>query len=54
MKAMVSIILLLVGGFLIGVTVEDSIIGNGIVKGLGAIFLIGFMKMIPKNNRNLS
>lgn len=54
MRAVLSFILLLVGGLLIGVTVEDSIIGSSIVKGLGTIFFIGFLKMVPKNNRNLS
>ncbi|MBT2680444.1 hypothetical protein J7E38_15645 [Bacillus sp. ISL-35] len=54
MRALVSFILLIIGGLLIGVTVENSLIGNSIVKGIGALCVIGFLKIVPRNKDSLS
>lgn len=53
MRALLSFILLLVGGLLIGVTVKDSIIGTSVVKSIGALCLIGFWRTSPKSEDNL-
>ena len=53
MRAVLSFILLLAGSLFIGVTVENSIVGNSIVKIIGALCLIGFVRMFPKSNHNL-
>lgn len=50
MKIIMGFFLLLFGGLLIGTTVDHSIIMNYILKGVGALCLVGFSKMIPKNN----
>lgn len=54
MRVLVSLILLLLGGLLIGITVEDSLVGNSIVKGIGAVCMIGFLKMVPRKKDSLS
>lgn len=51
MKALISFTLLLLGSLFIGMTVQDSIIGNSIVKILAALCYIGFWRMIPKNKK---
>ena len=53
MRAILSFILLLVGCLLIGVTVEDSLVGNSIVKTIGALCIIGFTKIFPYKKNNL-
>lgn len=51
MRIIVGFFLLLLGGLLVGTTVDDAIIMNCILKGFGVLCLIGFSKTIPKNNK---
>lgn len=53
MRAVLSFVLLLAGGLCIGMTVENSIVGNSIVKAIGALCMIGFWRLFPKRNDNL-
>ena len=53
MRVLVSFILLVIGSLLIGVTVEDELIGNSIVKGIGALCIIGFLKIVPRKKDSL-
>lgn len=53
MRGILSFILLLVGGLFLGITVEDSIVGTSIVKGIGALSLIGFWRLFPYRKRDL-
>ncbi|MBT2684739.1 hypothetical protein [Bacillus sp. ISL-37] len=53
MRAVLSFILLLVGGLFIGVAVENSIVGTSVVKSIGALCLIGFWRTFPKREDKL-
>jgi hypothetical protein len=53
MRGILSFILLLVGCLFIGITVEDSLVGNSIVKTIGALCIVGFLKIIPRKNHDL-
>lgn len=35
--------------FLVGITIQDSIFGNNILKIIGVICLFGFFKILPQN-----
>lgn len=53
MRGILSFILLLIGGLFIGITVEDSIVGTSLVKGIGALCMIGFWRLFPFRKRDL-
>jgi hypothetical protein len=53
MRAMLSFILLLAGALLIGITVENSIVGSTLVKAIGTLFMIGFLGTFPKKEGEL-
>ena len=53
MRGILSFVLLLIGGLFIGITVEDSIVGNSIVKIIGALGMIGFWRLFPYRKRDL-
>ena len=53
MRGILSFILLLIGGLFIGVTVDDSIVGTSIVKGIGALCMIGFWRLFPHKKHDL-
>ncbi|MBT2692749.1 hypothetical protein [Bacillus sp. ISL-55] len=53
MRAVLSFILLLVGALFIGVTVEHSLVGNTVVKAIGALCMIGFFRTFPKKEDKL-
>ncbi|ALC91622.1 hypothetical protein AM500_18900 [Bacillus sp. FJAT-18017] len=51
MKTLFGFFLLFLGSLLLGTTVENSVIGNTIVKTLGVIcFIAAYDKLIQKNN----
>ncbi len=51
MKTLLGFILLLLSGFFMGgLTIQDSIIGNSILRIIGVICITGFYKTLPKNN----
>ncbi|GAM16664.1 hypothetical protein [Mesobacillus selenatarsenatis] len=53
MRAIFSFILLLAGALLIGITVENSIVENTVVKAIGALCIIGFVRTFPKREDKL-
>jgi hypothetical protein len=53
MRAVLSFILLLVGALFIGITVDNSIVGNTVVKAIGALCIIGFVRTFPKREEKL-
>ncbi|WP_176167204.1 hypothetical protein [Mesobacillus jeotgali] len=54
MRALVSFILLIIGSLLIGITIDDSLIGNSVIKAIAALCMIGFFKMVPRKKDSLS
>lgn len=50
MKILFGFFLLFIACLFWGITVEDSIIPNIILKGLGFLCIMGFVKTIPKDN----
>lgn len=50
MRVLFSLFLLLLGSLFLGITVDNSIVGNSIVKIFGASCLVGFWKTYPKSN----
>ncbi|MBT2642801.1 hypothetical protein J7I80_11230 [Bacillus sp. ISL-41] len=53
MRGILSFILLLIGSLFLGITVEGSIVGTSIVKGIGALCMIGFWRLFPYRKRDL-
>jgi hypothetical protein len=54
MRLICGFFLLLIGGLLIAITVDNSIIINCILKVLGALCFVGFIKISQKDkNTNL-
>lgn len=53
MRGLLSFILLLAGALFIGITVENSIVGNSGVKAVGALCIIGFVRTFPKRQDKL-
>lgn len=51
MKTLLGFFFLLLSGFFMGgLTIQNSIIGNSILKIIGVVCIVGFYKTLPKNN----
>jgi len=50
MKTLFGFVLFLLGCIFMGMTIDDSIIGNSISKILGALCIIRFWKNMPVND----
>ncbi|PAE21562.1 hypothetical protein CHH80_06605 [Bacillus sp. 7504-2] len=50
-RTLFYLLLLLFGSLLLGITIDDSIIGNILLKVLGALCFVPFLKTWPKENR---